>query len=243
MPPILEIDQLEKRFGGIAAVNGASFRIDSPGVLGLIGPNGAGKTTLFDLICGRQSPDAGTIRFRGRRVDGIAPFRLARLGFARSFQECRILPEATCLENLLFAAQDKRLCRELIQTTRRSTLDRAGALLDAVGLAAMRDRTAGSLSFGQRRLVEIISLLMTNPAILLLDEPAAGVNPGLLQILHDLLLDAAASGLLLLVVEHNMEFIMSLATRIVVMHQGKVLEDGTPARIQASQRVIDAYLS
>ena len=249
MAPILEVSAISKRFGGVVALDGAGFSVDKPGIVALIGPNGAGKTTLFDIICGRQSADSGEVRFMGARVDGLPPFRLARLGFARSFQECRVLPEATCLENMLFSAQDKTLRSEIAGIFRgrahnRDTVDKARELLAMVGLERFSNRPASDLSFGQKRLVEIASTLMGAPKVLLLDEPASGVNPTLLNILHDFLLDQAPKmGLLLVVIEHNMEFIMSVAERIVVLHQGKVLEDGPPAVIQASPQVIEAYLS
>ena len=244
MPPLLEIRGLTRRFGAAVAVNNASFRISDPGIVALIGPNGAGKTTLFDIICGRQKADAGEIHFAGQRIDGLPPHRLARRGFARSFQECRVLPEASCLDNLLFAGQDKRLWRELagIAAPPRRPRERALAMLDTAGLRRFANVPAADLSFGQRRLVEILSALMTQPRVLLLDEPASGVNPTLLATLHDVLTGAMTTVSLLLLIEHNMEFVMSLAGRVVVMHQGAVLADGTPAEVQADRRVIDAYL-
>ncbi len=243
--PLLEVAALRKRFGGVVALDGAGFTIDGPGIVGLIGPNGAGKTTLFDIVCGRQSADSGTIRFENRRIDGLPPHRLARLGFARSFQECRTLNEETCLDNLLFAAQDKRLGHGLrgIVAPPAQPRDAARALLATAGLERFANTPAGDLSFGQRRLVEILSTLMAAPRVLLLDEPASGVNPTLLATLAAVLREAAPRlGLLLLVIEHNMAFVMGLAARIVVMHQGAILADGTPADIRADRRVIDAYL-
>jgi ABC-type branched-subunit amino acid transport system ATPase component len=245
MPPLFEVAGLCKRFGSLVALDRAGFPVGSPGIIGLIGPNGAGKTTLFDIVCGRQLADSGEVRFEGRRVDGLPPHRLARLGFARSFQECRVLPDETCIDNLLFAAQDKRLWQEVrgILAPPRRDYDHARALLAIAGLERFASVAAGDLSFGQRRLVEILSTLMAAPRVLLLDEPASGVNPTLLATMHDVLLEAVPRmGLLLLLIEHNMEFVMSLAARVVVMHQGTMLADGTPAEVQADARVIDAYL-
>lgn len=242
---LLEIGDLRKRYGGVVALDGAGFTVDAPGIVGFIGPNGAGKTTLFDIVCGRQSPDSGTLRFEGRRLNGLPPHRLARLGFARSFQECRTLNEATCLDNLLFAAQDKRLAREMLGCVmrRRPPREEARALLASAGLECLSATLAGDLSFGQRRLVEILCTLMARPRVLLLDEPASGVNPTLLATLTAILREAVPRlGLLLLVIEHNMEFVMNLAARIVVLHRGKILADGTPAEIRSDARVIDAYL-
>jgi ABC-type branched-subunit amino acid transport system ATPase component len=249
MPDLLVLDGICKSFGGIRAIDGVGFRIAEPGIYGLIGPNGAGKTTLFDVICGRQAADAGEIHFEGRRVDLDRVHRRARSGFARTFQECRVLLEETCRDNLLFAAQDKRLGREMIQTLLRRGAARRGAraeadrLLDLAGLARYADEPASVLSYGQRRLLEIVSTLMTRPRLLLLDEPASGVNPTLLNALHDFLKRMFAERpIVFIVVEHNMEFIMSLASEIIVMHQGRVLEQGAPAVIQASRQVIEAYL-
>ncbi|HVV93347.1 MAG TPA: ATP-binding cassette domain-containing protein [Hyphomicrobiales bacterium] len=249
MPELLAVEGLGKAFGGIRAVDGVSFRIERPGIYGLIGPNGAGKTTLFDVLCGRQAADAGEIRFEGRRVDLDRVHRRARRGFARTFQECRVLLEESCRDNVLFAAQDKRLGREGLQAmlrsgrARRAARAEADRLLDLAGLARYAEAPASVLSYGQRRLLEIVSTLMTRPRLLLLDEPASGVNPTLLNALHDFLKRMFAERpAVFIVVEHNMEFIMSLASEIIVMHQGRILERGTPAAIQASRQVIDAYL-
>jgi ABC-type branched-subunit amino acid transport system ATPase component len=246
---MLEVQDVHKSFGGIKALDGAGFRLDAPGIYGLIGPNGAGKTTLFDVICGRQVADAGEVTFEGRPIGGLRPHQLARLGLARTFQECRVLADESCLDNLLFSAQDKRLAPELAQafsrdrSGRRVAADAAHRLLTLVNLDSYADAPAGALSYGQRRLLEIVSNLMVRPRVLLLDEPASGVNPTLLNTLHDFILTIQReTRTLFLIVEHNMEFIMSLASRIIVMHQGRVLEEGTPAEIQANPRVIEAYL-
>jgi ABC-type branched-subunit amino acid transport system ATPase component len=249
MAPVLEVERISKSFGGITALDDVGFEIAGPGMYGLIGPNGAGKTTLFDVICGRQDADRGAVRFRGARIDALRSHSRARLGFARTFQECRVLPEETCLDNILFAAQDKRLGSELFGAFTRSfpdraaNLDEARRLLRLINLERYADSPAGVLSYGQRRLLEIASTLITKPEILMLDEPASGVNPTLLNTLHDFLNAMFAERpVVMLIVEHNMEFIMSLASWIVVMHQGRVLEQGTPATVQADERVIEAYL-
>jgi ABC-type branched-subunit amino acid transport system ATPase component len=246
---MLEVRDVHKSFGGIKALDGAGFRLDAPGIYGLIGPNGAGKTTLFDVICGRQVADAGEITFEDRPIGGLRPHQLARLGLARTFQECRVLADESCLDNLLFSAQNKRLAPELAQAFSRNrsrrvaATDTARRLLALVNLDGYADVPAGALSYGQRRLLEIVSNLMVHPRVLLLDEPASGVNPTLLNTLHDFILAIQReTRTLFLIVEHNMEFIMSLASRIIVMHQGRVLEEGTPAEIQANARVIEAYL-
>ncbi|WP_226582438.1 ABC transporter ATP-binding protein [Acuticoccus sediminis] len=249
MSAILEVSGIVKTFGGIRAIDGANFTLDHAGIYGLIGPNGAGKTTMFDIICGRQIPDAGSVRFHAERIDGVAPYRLAREGLARTFQECRVLPEETCLDNVLFAAQDKHIGTELLQAFTRNTRRRREAeaearrMLKLINLDQYADSPAGALSYGQRRLLEIVSCLMSKPRILLLDEPASGINPTLLNTLHDFLKEIyAETKIIFLIVEHNMEFIMSLAQEIVVMHQGQVLMQGAPDAVQANERVIDAYL-
>ena len=246
---VLALEAVEKRFGGVRALDGASFAIAEPGIVGLIGPNGAGKTTLFDMVAGRQHPDSGRVLLDGRDVTALPPHARASLGLARTFQECRVFPEWTLRENLLFAARPRSFGSALLRAfTRREGLPagaeaRATELLRLATLDAYADAPASILSFGQRRMLEIASALMTRPRWLLLDEPAAGINPGLLAALGRFLREAhAAQGGLFLIVEHNMDFIMSLAERIIVMHQGAVLEDGPPQAVQASPRVIEAYL-
>ncbi len=249
MPAILDVENVTKSFGGVRAVDGASFRLAAPGIYGLIGPNGAGKTTLFDVICGRQSADTGSVRLAEARIDHLRVHQRARLGLARTFQECRVLEAETCLDNVLFAAQDKHLGSEITQAAsrrrgaRQSVTETAERLLDLVNLRHLAAEPAGNLSYGQRRLLEIVSSIIAQPRLLLLDEPASGINPTLLNTLHDFLLRIFAERqILILIVEHNMEFIMSLASHVLVMHQGRVLEQGPPAAIQASRRVIEAYL-
>ena len=249
MPAILEVAGLRKAFGGIVALDNVALTIAQPGIYGLIGPNGAGKTTLFDVICGRQEADSGTIRFEGRSIEKLRVHRRARLGFSRTFQECRVLAEETCLDNVLFAAQDKRLGAELVQSVMRNRRGRADTLAEArrllalVNLDGCADAPAAALSYGQRRLLEIVSLLIARPRILLLDEPASGVNPTLLNTLRDFLRRIYDERrIVFLIVEHNMEFIMSLASKIVVMHQGQILAQGTPADVRSDSRVIEAYL-
>jgi ABC-type branched-subunit amino acid transport system ATPase component len=248
-PAILEVAGLRKAFGGIVAVDDVAFAIEKPGIYGLIGPNGAGKTTLFDVVCGRQLADAGSIRFEGRPIETLRVHQRARLGFSRTFQECRVLAEETCLDNVLFGAQEKRLGSEWMQCLTRSTARReatraeARRLLALVNLESYADAPATALSYGQRRLLEIVSVLISRPKLLLLDEPASGVNPTLLNTLRDFLRRIFEERrIALLIVEHNMEFIMSLASQIVVMHQGQILAQGTPAQVRADPRVIEAYL-
>jgi len=249
MSAILEVTDIHKRFGGIAALDGVGLSIDRPGIYGLIGPNGAGKTTLFDVVTGREDADQGSIRFQGREILGRPPYRLTALGLARTFQECRVFPEETCLDNLLFSVQPKGIGQTLVQMTtrasdrRRRYEIRARELLAMVNLDGHARHPASELSFGQRRLLECISAFISAPRLLLLDEPASGVNPSLLVTLGDFIARVhAETGTAFLIIEHNMEFIMGLADRIIVMHEGRVLETSTPDAIQASPRVLEAYL-
>ena len=245
----LSIRGLAKNYGGIAALAGAAFDIEGPGIYGLIGPNGAGKTTLFDIVAGNVAPDRGEVLLEGRDVTAFPAHRMARLGVARTFQECRVLPEETCLDNMLFAAQPKGLAGALAQAFSRSQAQRralraeALRLLSLVRLESYANAPPSELSFGQRRLLEIVSTFIASPDVLLLDEPGSGVNPALLETLVDFIRAMYAERpRVFLLVEHNMEFVMSLARDIIVMHQGAVLERGSPDAVQSSPRVIEAYL-
>ena len=246
---ILSLRGITKHYGGIQALDDVGFDIEGPGIYGLIGPNGAGKTTLFDAIAGTVQPDAGRVVLRGRDVTGWASHRMSAAGVARTFQECRVLLEESCLDNLLFAAQPKGLGASLAQVFSRArghrvTLrDEAMRLLSLVRLQDHANAPASELSFGQRRLLEIVSTFICSPEVFLLDEPASGVNPSLLHVLGDFIRTMyAEQPRVFLLVEHNMEFVMSMAQDIIVMHQGRVLERGTPEHVQASDRVVEAYL-
>ncbi len=245
----LRLQSVSKRYGGIVALDRVSIDIDGPGIYGLIGPNGAGKTTLFDVIAGAVRPDSGQVIIEGVAVTGQASHQIARLGITRTFQECRILLEESCLDNLRFAAQPKGLLAVLSQTLSRSgahhrrVRDQALDLLRRVNLHDYADAPAAQLSFGQRRLLEIVCSFIVPSRVMLLDEPAAGVNPALLEVLADFIRSMfREQPRIFLLVEHNMEFVMSLAQDIIVMHQGTVLERGTPKQVQASERVLEAYL-
>ncbi|MBM3405800.1 MAG: ABC transporter ATP-binding protein [Betaproteobacteria bacterium] len=246
---VLEIRGLHKAYGGIQALDDADFVIESPGLYGLIGPNGAGKTTLFDVVAGTVQADSGSVRFGGQDITGWPSHRRALGGISRSFQECRVLPEESCLDNVLFAAQPKGLAACMWQAFtrnnahRRRVTDEAMRLLGLVRLQGHAHTPAAQLSFGQKRLLELVSVFMSSPRLLLLDEPASGVNPALLEVLSDFICTMyAEEARAFLIVEHNMEFIMALASDIIVMHQGKVLERGSPQAVQASPRVLEAYL-
>lgn len=226
---MISIRDLKKSYGGIRALAGCDLEIAEPGIYGLIGPNGAGKTTLFDVMTGVTEPDAGSVAIDGRDVTGWPAHRLAAFGVARSFQECRIFPEFTCLENLLFLAREPE--------------DEAMRLLRLINLEKYAGEPAASLSFGQRRLLEIVGTFMLRPRVLLLDEPASGVNPALLELLLQFIRRMYEERpLFFLVVEHNMEFVMALCDRILVLAEGRVIAQGDPATVRRDPQVIEAYL-
>jgi len=231
MAPILEVDGLTKRFGGVAAVNGVSLALEPGRIYGLIGPNGSGKTTLFNCITGVETRDAGAIRFRGRRIDGLTPHRIFHLGMGRTFQVIRVFPELTALENLL------------VVTTTPFARARARALelLRLVKLERLAGELAGNLSYGQQKLVELMRVLMTDPELVLLDEPAAGVNRTLLNELLAAIRQLRDAGKTVLLVEHDMKVVMGLCETVFVLDHGEKLVEGPPGVIQADERVIEAY--
>jgi ABC-type branched-subunit amino acid transport system ATPase component len=238
---LLEIEGLTKRFGGVAAVDDCSFAVEEGSVTALIGPNGSGKTTAFNLITGYLPADSGTVAFAGRTVRRPDPTRLARAGLARTFQRARVFPELTVLENLAVAQQQPwtALLRRALGSAERA---RADSLLEEFGLTrGARDR-AGSLSFGQRKLVEFASLLMGEPRLVLLDEPAAGVNPVMVETMERHIRDLHARGLTFLVVEHDMHLVMRLSDTVIVLDHGTAIATGAPLEVQRDPLVLDAYL-
>ncbi len=247
---LLEVDNLQKHFGGLMAVNGASFAVRRGSITGLIGPNGAGKSTLFDLVTGVTRADRGTVRLAGRILSGLAPDAIARAGVARTFQTPRIFPDMSTWENLLAGGgrhPGETLLGGLWQGSaarerERALQDRADELLAFLGLERVAARATRELSGGQRKLLSLGRALMTEPKLLMLDEPAAGVNQTLTRTLMDRIRDVNAAGVTVLVVEHDMDLIMRLCQHVVVMHQGSVLAEGTPEQVQRDERVLDAYL-
>jgi ABC-type branched-subunit amino acid transport system ATPase component len=229
--PLLEIVELTKRFGGVTAVNRCSLALPAGRIYGLIGPNGSGKTTLFNCITGLAVRDSGSIRFRGRRIDGLPTHRITRLGLGRTFQVIRVFPELTALENLLVVTDGDR----------DAALTRARGLLAFVGLERLAGEFAGNLSYGQQKLVELVRVLMLDPALLLLDEPAAGVNRTLLNELLAAIRRLRDEGRTILLVEHDMKVVMGLCERVFVLDYGEVIAEGAPEVIQRDERVIEAY--
>ena len=229
--PVLEVRHVVKSFGQLRAVDGCSFSVARGEIVGLIGPNGAGKTTLFNIISGFIRPDEGRIVFRGTDVTELKPYRRSLMGLGRTFQITRVFPRMTVLENLLVAAPDGGEVRE-----------KAEFLMGLVGLAAKRHEYARHLSYGQQKLLELARILMRDPVLVLLDEPAAGINPTLLQdvlaLVHRL---REEQGTTFLVVEHNMDVVMGHCDRVVVMNAGQVIAQGPPAAVQQDERVLEAY--
>jgi ABC-type branched-subunit amino acid transport system ATPase component len=231
MAPLLAVDGLRKSFGGVAAVNGVSLALEPGRIYGLIGPNGSGKTTLFNCITGVERRDAGRVTFNGERIDGLPPWRIARLGIGRTFQVIRVFPELTALENLLVVTRGRREEAEA----------RGMDLLRFVKLAGLRNEFAGNLSYGQQKLVEFVRVLMTDPSLVLLDEPAAGVNRTLLNDLLDAVGRLRDRGKTVLLVEHDMKVVMGLCETVFVLDHGDKIAEGPPGAIQADERVIEAY--
>jgi len=231
MPPILEIDSVVKRFGGVAAVYRVSLSLEPGRIYGLIGPNGSGKTTLFNCITGVETLDEGQVRFRGARIDGYKPHQVFHLGIGRTFQVIRVFPELTALENLLVVTS----------TSYAEARARARELLSFVKLERLADEYAGNLSYGQQKLVEFVRVMMTDPELILLDEPAAGVNRTLLNELLDAVRALRDRGKTVLLVEHDMKVVMGLCETVFVLDHGEKLAEGPPGTIQSDERVIEAY--
>lgn len=228
---ILEVRGVSKHFGGVTAVHRCSLALEPGRIFSLIGPNGSGKTTLFNLITGVERCDEGEIYFKGERIDRLPPHRITWKGIGRTFQLIRVFPEMTALENLLVVARGDW----------ESSYRRALELLGFVKLDQLHGEFAGNLSYGQQRLLEFARVLMIDPALILLDEPAAGVNRTLLNDLLSAIRELRAQGKTILIVEHDMKVVMDLSEKIFVLDHGEMLTEGAPAVIQSDQRVMEAY--
>ncbi len=239
---LLEVRDLVKDFGGLRAVDGAAFSVEEGSITAIIGPNGAGKTTVFNLISGILRPDAGQVLYDGTDVTGERPHRITRRGLSRTFQITRELGDLTVLENLVVHAPAVGL-RSLLG---RSILDRerqrALELLEFVGITHLAGEQARRLSYGQRKLLELAAALMAEPQLIMLDEPAGGVNPALLNQIVARIRELNATGVTFLLVEHNMDLVMGLSDSVVVMAHGDVLLQDTPDVVQRDDAVLDAYL-
>ena len=244
MNVLLDVRGVSKAFGGVVANRDISLQVAEGSIVGLIGPNGSGKTTLFNCIAGFHAVDSGSIRFDGREITRLRVPQISRLGMIRTFQQTRVFCRLTCLQNVLISASERTgSAGRLLAGFASPILRRARGLLEFAGLAAKRDVAAGSLSFGQQKLLEFAMALMAEPRLLLLDEPTAGVNPTLVNDLVARLREAnARMGVSLLVIEHNMRVVDGLAHRVCCLAHGELLAEDTADAIVRDPRVIDAYL-
>ena len=248
--PALSANSLVKRFGGVAAVDGVTIRVGQGEIVGLIGPNGAGKTTLFDLIAGEQKPTSGRVSLNGASVESLPPHLRLAHGLGRTFQIPRPFPGMTLIENVMLGAQDQSgeriwpnwFAPRLIARQERNCRDKAMDLLAFVRLERLAREPARILSGGERKLLELARALMAEPRLLLLDEPAAGVNPSLLEVIVKRIVEINRLGVAVLVIEHNMDVIVRLCGRVYVMAAGKLLCEGRPEDVTRDPRVMEAYL-
>ena len=239
---LLEIDHLSKRFGGVVAVDDCSLAVGAGTITGLIGPNGSGKTTIFNLITGFIAKDQGRLTFKAQPIDGLGPDRVYERGIGRTFQLARIFPRLTALENLLVPVRRSGLRALFSRAGWSHERARAMEMLDFLEISHVADTLGGSLSYGQRKLLELGAVMMSEPELVLLDEPAGGVNPALLERITDRLLTLNAGGTTFLIVEHNMSFVMNLCSEVIVLHRGRQIATGKPEAVRTDPAVLDAYL-
>jgi branched-chain amino acid transport system ATP-binding protein len=245
MSALLKVSDLRKAYGAIKAVDGVSFEVMPGEIFGVIGPNGSGKTTMFNSVLGQIAPDAGRIELKGQDITGLSPQKLSRAGVGRTFQTLQVFPKMTVRDNLLVAAQEHHgtMASRLFARGDSGLGGKADAMLAQFRISHVAQLPAGSLSYGQQKLVDMAMAFMSDPDLVLLDEPCAGVNPSLVGGISTLLreLNQQRQGSFV-VIEHNMDFVMGLCHRVMVMVEGRVMAVGTPAQIRANPQVLDAYL-
>ena len=239
---MLEAYNVSKAFGGIHALDTCSVAVEQGTITGLIGPNGSGKTTLFNVMTGYERVDTGDIRFNGTSIVDSTPDKVFRLGIGRTFQITRVFPRLTVLENMHVAAQRQGIRALLSRWSTSHEQRRALGLLDFVGLTHLKDTPAANLSYGQKKLLEFAFVLIAEPQVILLDEPAGGINPTMINQLSDRIHTLNKRGVTFLVVEHNMEFVMGLCDPVMVMHRGTKIAEGTPEEVRKNPAVLEAYL-
>ena len=247
--PLLRVTDLRKAYGAIQAVDGVSFEVMPGEIFGVIGPNGSGKTTMFNSVLGQISPDAGSIELYGQTITGLSPLELSRRGVGRTFQTLQVFGKMTVRDNLIVAAQEHQgsMLTRLFARGDSGLGAKADELIEQFRIRQVADSLAGTLSYGQQKLVDIAMAFMAEPDLVLLDEPCAGVNPSLVGGISTLLKDLnqrpnSGKKASFVVIEHNMDFVMDLCHRIMVMVEGRVLAIGTPADIRGNRAVLDAYL-
>ncbi len=239
---LLAAGNVSKSFGGILALDACSITVEQGSITGLIGPNGSGKTTLFNAITGYETVDQGSIQFDGKPITNLTPDRVFELGIGRTFQLTRIFPRLTVLENMHVAAQREGIKALLSRWSLSHEQQRALELLDFVGITQLKDVPAANLSYGQKKLLEFAYILIAEPRVILLDEPAGGVNPTMINHLSERIRTLNKNGVTFLVVEHNMEFVMGLCDTVMVMHRGSKIAEGTPEQVRKNPAVLEAYL-
>lgn len=238
----LATEGLTKSFGGVTAVDGATVRFHHGQVNALIGPNGSGKTTFFNCVTGMIKPDAGRATYLGEDITGKASHKIARAGIGRSFQLCRTFPRMTVMDNMLVAVRSGSVRQLLGRARSAADVERARELLARVGIDHLEHSEARDISYGQQKLLELAGVLMADPETIMLDEPAGGVNPALIDRIASLVRDLNAEGKTFLIVEHNMDLVMSLSDHVVVFDRGRPICEGPPSVVQNDPRVLEAYL-
>ncbi|MFA4917949.1 MAG: ABC transporter ATP-binding protein [Thermodesulfovibrionales bacterium] len=246
---MLKVDSLSKRFDGVQAVRDASFNIQQGTVTSLIGPNGAGKTTLFNMICGYIKPDGGTVHFKGKDINASPPYAIAAMGIGRTFQNLRVIKMLTVLDNILLSVPDHQMngilgpiFKVLRKNSELGCREKALELLDFVGLREKADDLAGSLSYGQQKLLSLACCFALEPSVLLLDEPVAGVNQEMIINILTLIRRLKETGIAVFFIEHNLGAVMEVSDRLIVMDEGSIIADGIPSVVREDPAVVEAYI-